>query len=159
MSEVLKDSKAVLKSSSSIPVPVLVAGIAILATRLIGIILQIHALGTEELLNFVHRSAQAWDSTLIFIASQLIFFVELRCALAILRGKNWGRWGYILSQIVILFYMFFASMGWVYPEIFSISGENNAQIIHLLISQKFPDLVIIALIFIPASSRDFFRHR
>lgn len=159
MSEVLRDSKAVLKSSSYIPVPVLVAGIAILATRSISVILQIHELGLEELLNFLHRSAQAWDSTLIFIASQILFFAQLRCALAIMCGKNWGRWGFVITQMVMLFYMFIASMGWVYPEIFSISGENNTHIVHRLISQTLPDLLIIALLFLPASCRHFYRQR
>ncbi len=159
MSEVLKESQAVLQSSSSVPVPVLVAGIAIIATRLLGVALQAHELGFDEVIRFVHRSAQAWDSTLIFIASQLLFFFELRCAIAVMRGRNWGRWGYALSQMAIILYLFIASMGWVYPELFSVSGENGQQILHLLIFQKLPDLLVLLLLYIPASSRDFFRQR
>ncbi len=157
MSEVFREGKAVLKSPSSIPVAVLVAGIAVIATRVLGVALQVHDLGLAEVMSFVYRSAQAWNSTLIFIASQLIFFFELRCAVAMMRGKNWGRWGFVISQTTVLIYMFCASMGWIYPELFSVSGENNLQIIHLLISQKLPDLLIILLLFMPDSSRGFFR--
>lgn len=146
-----------MKSLSAIPVPVLIAGSAIIATRCLGVLLLANELGYQEIVNFIHRSAQSWDSTLIFIASQLIFFIELRCAIALMRGANWGRWGYVIAQAVVILYMLVASMGWVYPEIFSISGETNAEIIHTLILQKFPDLVVILLLFIPASSRKYFR--
>lgn len=159
MSEVLREGRAVLQSPSAIPVSVLVAGIAIIAIRCLSVALQIHELGFEELRNFLHRSAQAWDSTLIFIASQLLFFIELRCAIALMCGKNWGRVGYALSQLVVVIYMSVASMGWVYPEIFSISGDSGTHIIHQLIVQKLPELFILLLLFIPASSRHFFRQK
>ncbi|WP_338562527.1 YbjO family protein [Erwinia sp. E_sp_B04_7] len=157
MSEVLRESKAVLASPSSVPVPVLVAGIAIVATRVINVALQVHDSGLAEVASFVYRSAQAWDSTLIFIASQLIFFFELRCAVALMRGKNWGRYGFVAAQLVVILYMFCASVGWIYPELFSINGENNLQIIHLLLSQKLPDFLVIMLLFLPATSRGYYR--
>ena len=159
MSEVLRESKAVLTSPSSVPVPILVAGIAIVATRLVSVALQVHELGMAEVASFVYRSAQAWDSTLIFIASQLIFFFELRCAVALMRGKNWGRYGFVAAQASVMLYMFCASMGWIYPELFSISGDNNLQIVHQLISQKLPDLLVILLLFLPETSRAFFRKK
>ncbi|MGE9550616.1 YbjO family protein [Erwinia amylovora] len=159
MSEVLREGKAVLSSPSAIPVPVLVAGIGIIAIRCLGVGLQMHELGLSELMSFVHRSARAWDSTLIFIASQLLFFAQLRCAIAIVRGRRWGRLGYVLAQAVVVLYLFMASMGWVYPELFNISGGSQSRILPLLISLKLPDLVILLLLFVPASSREFFRQR
>lgn len=158
MSEVLREGKGI-PESSSVPVAVLVAGIAIIATRLLSVLLQIEEAGIEGITSFAYRSAQAWDSTLIFIASQLIFFFELRCAVALMRGKNWARWGFVVAEIVILFYMFCASMGWVYPELFSIKGQNSAQVIPLLMMQKLPDVVLIFLLFVPAHCRQFFRQR
>ncbi|WP_343463190.1 YbjO family protein [Pantoea sp.] len=155
MSEILKNSALMTLT----PVPVTVAGIAIVATRCISVLMLANELGYEELANFVHRSAQAWDSTLIFIASQLIFLFELRCAFTLMRGSNRGRWGYALAQAVVLFYMLLASTGWIYPEIFSISGETNAQIIHHTLLQKVPDALVLLLLFVPASSRAFFRAR
>ena len=159
MSEVIRESKTLFSGAASIPVPVWIAGIAIIATRCLGVLLLANELGLMELMNFVHRSAQAWDSTLIFIASQLIFFIELRCAIALMRGHNWGRWGYLLTQVVVLLYMFAASMGWIYPEIFSISGDTNRQIIQALLAHKFPDFVVLLLLFVPLSSRHFYRKR
>lgn len=154
MSETLKN--LVLTST---PVPVTIAGSAIIATRCISVLMLANELGYDEIANFVHRSAQAWDSTLIFIASQLIFLFELRCAFTLMRGSNAGRWGYVATQIVVLLYMLMASVGWIYPEIFSIPGENNAQIIHYTLLQKLPDVLVLLLLFVPASSRAFFRSR
>ncbi|AXF76243.1 DUF2593 family protein [Erwinia tracheiphila] len=31
---------------------------------------------------------------MIFIISQLLFFMQLRCALVLLWGRCWGRWCY-----------------------------------------------------------------
>lgn len=154
MSETLKNSMA-----NSTPAPVMVAGIAIIATRCLSVLMLANELGYDEIANFVHRSAQAWDSTLIFIASQLIFLFELRCAFTLLRGSNHGRWGYVVAQIIVLGYMLMASVGWIYPEIFSIPGETNAQIIHHTLMQKVPDVLVLLLLFVPASSRAFFRAR
>lgn len=154
MSETLKN--LVLTST---PVPVTIAGSAIIATRCISVLMLANELGYDEIANFVHRSAQAWDSTLIFIASQLIFLFELRCAFTLMRGSNAGLWGYVATQIVVLLYMLMASVGWIYPEIFSIPGENNAQIIHHTLLQKLPDVLVLLLLFVPASSRAFFRSR
>lgn len=157
MSEVLKEDKTLFSGADTIPVPVCIAGIAIIATRCLGVLLLMNELGPVELMNFVHRSAQTWDSTLIFIASQLIFFIELRCAIAMMRGHNWGRWGYLVTQGVVLIYMFVASMGWVYPELFSMSAERDSVVISSLLLQKLPDMVILLLLFMPKSSRLFYR--
>lgn len=157
MSEVIRESKTLFSDAGSIPVPVWIAGIAIIATRCLGVLLLANELGLMELMNFVHRSAQAWDSTLIFIASQLIFFIELRCAIALMRGHNWGRWGFLIAQVVVLSYMFVASMGWVYPEIFSINSDNDSQVVPSLLLQKLPDILVLLLLFVPQSSRRFYR--
>lgn len=154
MSEMLKNP--VLTSA---PVAVMVAGIAIIATRCLSVLMLVNELGYDEMANFVHRSAQAWDSTLIFIASQLIFLFELRCAFTLMRGSNRGRWGYVATQVIVLIYMLMASVGWIYPEIFSISGETNAQIVHHTLLQKVPDVMVLLLLFVPSSSRAFFRGR
>ncbi|WP_017802427.1 YbjO family protein [Winslowiella toletana] len=159
MSDLFRAGQSMTEPRSAIPVPVLIAGSAIIATRCLSVLLLANELGYEEIADFVHRSAQAWDSTLIFIASQLIFFIELRCAIVLMRGANWGRWGYAITQLVVMLYMLVASLGWVYPEIFSISGATNTEIIHTLILQKIPDLVVLILLFAPASSRAFFRKK
>lgn len=155
MSETFKNSVAFVVT----PVPVTVAVIAIIATRCISVLMLANELGYSEMANFVHRSAQSWDATLIFVASQLIFLFELRCAFTLMRGSNHGRWGYVVSQIIVLLYMLMASMGWIYPEIFSIAGESDVQIIHHTLLQKLPDLLVLMLLFLPASSRAFFHKR
>lgn len=158
MSEVLRESNTRQSAKSLTPAPVMVAGIGIIAIRFVGVALQMHESGLDELSRFVHRSAQSWDSTLIFIASQMLFFIQLRCALAVMRGCDWGRWGFAFSQLVIMSYLLMASMGWVYPELFNISDNSQGSLIPRLISAKLPDLLVLLLLYLPASSRKFFRH-
>lgn len=156
MSEVFRAGKAVI-SRPQAPVPVIIAGQAIIATRCLSVLLLANELGYDGIADFIHRSAQAWDSTLIFIASQMIFFIELRCALTLMRGSRRGRLVYLLTQLIVLCYLWTASIGWIYPEIFSISGANNLEIFHRLILHKMPDLLVLLLLFLPASSRQFFQ--
>jgi hypothetical protein len=156
MSEVFRTGKAVVRRQQA-PVPVIVAGQAIIATRCISVLLLANELGYDGVADLVHRSAQSWDSTLILIISQLIFCIELRCALTLMRGSRRGRWGYAVTQAVVLLYMWAASLGGVYPEIFSISGVNRIDVLHSLITHKIPDLLLLALLFLPASSRQFFQ--
>ncbi|GLR09891.1 hypothetical protein COO59_01790 [Mixta theicola] len=158
MSEVFRFGKTAVRPQQA-PVPVMIAGQAIIATRCISVLLLINELGYDGIADFIHRSAQAWDSTLIFIASQLLFFIELRCALTLMRGSRRGRLLYALTQAIVLFYLWAASVGWIYPEIFSISGASNGEIFHRLIMHKSPDLLVLLLLFFPASSRQFFQRR
>lgn len=152
MSEALKQGSL---PGYEVPVPIMVAAIAIIMTRCLGVALEVHEMGINGLLMFVRLVAQSWSATLIFIASQLLFFIELRCALALLRGHNWGRLGYGCSQLIVTGYMLFVAAGWASPVIFNLSGEKS----HLLLSQKLPDLLVLTLLFLPASSREFFRQR
>lgn len=152
MSEVLKQESL---PAYAAPVPVVTAAIAIIMTRCLSITLEVHEMGFRGMLYFIHLAAQSWSATLLFIASQLLFFVELRCALALLQGRSWGRRGYVYAQLAVMGYMLSAAAGWINPEIFNFSGEKG----HLLLSQKLPDLLVLLLLFFPASSRDFFRQR
>ncbi|WP_258057652.1 YbjO family protein, partial [Serratia marcescens] len=52
-----------------------------------------------------------------------------------------------------------ATIGSVFPEVFTVEGETSGQILHVLILQKIPDVVILALLFVPAASRRFFTAR
>ncbi|UWS30550.1 YbjO family protein [Erwinia pyrifoliae] len=159
MLPIFGENKASLRWARHMPVAVWVAGSSIIATRCLGVVLLANELGYEEMLNLIHRSAQAWGSTLIFIASQLVWLMELRCALALMRGHNWGRWGFLAIQAGVLLYMFFASMGWIYPEIFSIVREHDSQLIPALLLEKSPDLLVLLLLFVPVGSRRFFTCR
>ncbi|CAO97219.1 YbjO family protein [Erwinia tasmaniensis] len=157
MSQISGESQALFSGTNSVPVTVWIAGCSIIATRCLGVLLLANELGYEELLNLIHRSAQAWGSTLIFIASLLVWLTELRSAIALLRGHNWGRWVFLTTQVLVLAYMFSASAGWIYPELFSIVREHDAQILPSLLLDKSPDLLVLLLLFVPASSRRFFR--
>lgn len=157
MSQISGDNQTLFSRASPVPVTVWIAGSSIIATRCLGVLLLANELGHEELLNLVHRSAQAWGSTLIFIASQLVWLIELRSAVAMMRGHNWGRWVFLTTQGIVLLYMFAASMGWIYPELFNIVREHDSQVLPSLLLEKSPDLLVLLLLFVPASSRRFYR--
>lgn len=138
------------------PVPVMVAGTAIIATRFLGVLLLIWELGPSDLGGWIGLSAEAWDSTLVLLLSFIIVCIEIRCGFAVLAGVNWGRWGYIVCQCLVTLYLLLASMSEFLPSIFHISGENNTAVLHQLLIQKIPDLLVIVLLFFPHRSKRFF---
>lgn len=139
------------------PVLVQVAAIAIISTRCLDLFMLFSMLGMGGVADFIHRSVQTWGMTLVFFASLMMLCVEFRCAFVILKGRNWGRWGYLASQVLAAAYLWAASLGFGYPELFSIPGETRREIFISLVLQKLPDMLVLMLLFIPAASRRFFR--
>lgn len=141
----------------NVPTLVMVAAIGIITTRCLDLLLLFNMLGVRGVLDFVHRSVQTWSLTLVFFSSLVLLFVELRCAFVIIKGRNWGRWGFLLTQVISIGYLWSASLGWGYPELFSIAGGSKREIFRSLITQKLPDILVLLLLFVPARSRLFFR--
>lgn len=139
------------------PTLVLVAAIAILTTRMLDLMLIFNMLGIRGAVDFVHRSVQTWSLTLIFLGSLVMLCVELRCAFVIMKGRNWGRWVFLGTQIIAVGYLWSASLGWGYPELFSIPGGSKREIFRSLMTQKLPDFLVLFLLFIPPRSRLFFK--
>ncbi|MCS3602361.1 hypothetical protein M2371_001570 [Buttiauxella sp. BIGb0471] len=139
------------------PTLVLVAAIAILTTRMLDLMLLFNMLGLRGVIDFVHRSVQTWNLTLIFLASLVMLCIELRCAFVIMKGRNWGRWVFLATQVIAVSYLWAASLGWGYPELFSIPGESKREIFRSLMMQKLPDLLVLFLLFAPSRSRLFFK--
>ena len=141
----------------NVPTLVMVAAIGIITTRCLDLLLLFNMLGVRGVLDFVHRSVQTWSLTLVFFSSLVLLFVELRCAFVIIKGRNWGRWIFLLTQVISIGYLWSASLGWGYPELFSIAGGSKREIFRSLITQKLPDILVLLLLFVPARSRLFFR--
>ena len=139
------------------PTLVQVAAIAIITTRCLDLLLLFNLLGLRGAMDFIHRSVQTWSLTLIFLGSLLLLCVEFRCAFVILKGRSWGRWVYLLTQIIAAGYLWAASLGWGYPELFSIAGESKREIFRSLMMQNLPDLLVLFLLFVPSPSRRFFQ--
>ncbi len=140
------------------PVPVMVAGTAIIGIRLLDILLLLAELGLSGVSALLATHTQSWDAALIFFASVLLLLITVTSGAAILRGHNWGRWLFAASQGVVASYMLFSSLGWFPPYLFVIEGESNGEILHHLLLQKIPDVLVLYLLFIPASSRRYFLH-
>ncbi|HEY2453976.1 MAG TPA: YbjO family protein [Scandinavium sp.] len=143
----------------NVPALVQVAALAIILIRALDLIMLVNLLGPMGMVEFVRRSVQTWALTLVFMASLVLVFVEIGCAFSLVKGRNWARWLYLLTQVIAAGYLWTASLGYGYPELFSIAGESKREIFHSLIMQKLPDMLVLLLLFVPASSRRFFRLR
>ncbi|HFR4112362.1 TPA: YbjO family protein [Yersinia enterocolitica] len=144
-------SPAAFSSAATTPVPVLIAGTAIIATRFVGVILLVATLGWGGTGSFIYESLQSWDSGLIFIASILILLLEMVCGVAVCLRQNWARWCYVACQLLVVVYLLMASLDWLVldVDIFRIEGDTGAEILHSLLLQKIPDVVILGLLFFP----------
>jgi hypothetical protein len=143
----------------NVPALVQVAALAIILIRALDLIMLLNLLGPMGMVEFVRRSVQTWALTLVFMASLGLVFVEIWCAFSLVKGRNWARWLYLLTQVIAAGYLWTASLGYGYPELFSIAGESKREIFRSLVMQKLPDILVLLLLFVPASSRRFFRLR
>ncbi|KIS41986.1 inner membrane protein ybjO [Kosakonia radicincitans YD4] len=141
----------------NVPAMVQVAAIAIITIRCVDVLMVLNVLGVRGIIDFVQRSAQTWALTLIFLGSLLLVFIEILCAFSVVKGRNWARWLYLLTQLIATGYLWAASLGYGYPELFSIAGGSRREIFRSLMLQKLPDMLVLFLLFIPAPSRRFFR--
>ncbi|HEI6800337.1 TPA: YbjO family protein [Yersinia enterocolitica] len=144
-------SPAAFSSAATTPVPVLIAGTAIIATRFVGVILLVATLGWGGTGSFIYESLQSWDSGLIFIASILILLLEMVCGVTVCLRQNWARWCYVACQLLVVVYLLMASLDWLVldVDVFRIEGDTGAEILHSLLLQKIPDVVILGLLFFP----------
>ncbi|WP_436856960.1 YbjO family protein [Citrobacter tructae] len=141
----------------NVPALVQVAALAIIMIRALDLLMIFNTLGLRGMAEFIHLSVQTWNLTLVFLSSLMLVFVEIWCAFSLVKGRNWARWVYLLTQIVAAGYLWAASLGYGYPELFSIPGESKREIFHTLVMQKLPDMLVLFLLFAPPASRRFFR--
>lgn len=144
-------------ASLNVPALVQVAALAIILIRALDLLMIFNVLGLRGTEEFIHRSVQTWTLTLVFLTSLVLVFVEIWCAFALVKGRNWARWLYLLTQVLAAGYLWAASLGYGYPELFSIAGESKREIFRTLVMQKLPDMTVLFLLFVPAASRRFFR--
>ena len=126
-------------------------------SRGLDVLMIFNTLGVRGIGEFIHRSVQTWSLTLVFLSSLVLVFIEIWCAFSLVKGRRWARWLYLLTQITAASYLWAASLGYGYPELFSIPGESKREIFHSLMLQKLPDMLILMLLFVPSTSRRFFQ--
>ncbi|CFQ94065.1 glycine/betaine ABC transporter permease [Yersinia frederiksenii] len=144
-------SSSAFSSAATTPVPVLIAGTAIIATRFIGVVLLVAELGWSGTGSFIDESLQTWGSGFVFIASVLLLLLEIVCGVAVCLRQNWARWSYLLCQLLVIVYLLMVSLDWLSldVDVFRVEGDTGAEILHSLLLQKIPDVVIIGLLFFP----------
>ncbi|WP_145476527.1 YbjO family protein [Yersinia similis] len=136
-------------SSAATPVPVVIGGTAIIATRIIGVLLLVAELGFSGVSDVISDSLQRWDTGLIFFASIVLLLLDMVSGVAVCHRRNWARWCYLICQLIIMIYLLMASLNWLEPDIFRIEGDSGAEILHSLLLQKIPDVLILGLLFFP----------
>lgn len=87
-----------------------------------------------------------------FFASIVLLLLDMMCGVAVCHRRNWARWYYLICQLIIMIYLLMASLNWLEPDIFRIEGDSGAEILHSLLLQKIPDVVIIGLLFSPGTA-------
>ncbi|MDA6077296.1 DUF2593 family protein [Edwardsiella anguillarum] len=85
----------------------------------------------------------------MLLAGLGLWLIELGCGAAVMRGSARGRGIYLGCQLLVTGYMLCSSLGGFHPELFSVDGDDSGQIVRALLGQKLPDLLILALLFIP----------
>ena len=141
----------------NVPALVQVAAFAIILIRGVDLLMIFNQLGVSGIEEFIRRSAQTWNLTLVFLSSLMLVFIEIWCAFSLVKGRNLARWIFLLTQIIVTGYLWAASLGYGYPELFSIAGESKREILRSLVMQKLPDYLVLLLLFVPTSCRRFFR--
>lgn len=141
----------------NVPALVQVAAFGIILIRVLDLLMVFNLLGIAGLEAFILRSVQTWSLTLVFLASLVLTFVEIWCAFALIKGHSPARWIFLATQIIAAAYLWAASLGYGYPELFSIAGASKYEIFRSLVLQKLPDLLVLVLLFVPAASRRFFQ--
>lgn len=144
-------SSSAFSSAATTPVPVLIAGTAIIATRFIGVLLLVAELGWSGTGSFIYESLQTWGSGLVFTVSILLLLLEILCGVAVCLRQNWARWTYLVCQLLVIVYLLMVSLDWLSldVDVFRVEGDTGAEILHSLLLQKIPDVVIIGLLFFP----------
>ncbi|XNM53558.1 YbjO family protein [Escherichia coli] len=151
------------KTSSSharlnVPALVQVAALAIIMIRGLDVLMIFNTLGVRGIGEFIHRSVQTWSLTLVFLSSLVLVFMEMSFAFSLVKGGSLGALAVSVdTNHQPASYLWAASLGYGYPELFSIPGESKREIFHSLMLQKLPDMLILMLLFVPSTSRRFFQ--
>ncbi len=157
MSEIFRNRRTdTSRWSGHAPVAVVIAATAMIGTRCLGMLMLAGNLGLEGMRSFISTSSGSWDSTLLFLAGLAVLFLELRCGFALLRGRSWARWCYLVCQLISAAYLFVATWNGFYPEMFVLPGDSAAEILYQLLMHKLPDVLMLGLLFVPLTSRRFF---
>ncbi|MGX2010168.1 YbjO family protein, partial [Enterobacter asburiae] len=94
----------------NVPAVVQVAAFAIILIRAVDLLMILNQLGIGGIEAFIQRSVQTWTLTLVFLSSLLLVFIEIWCAVSLVKGRNLARWIFHLTQIPVPAYLWAASL-------------------------------------------------
>lgn len=57
----------------------------------------------------------------------MLVFIEIYCAFSLVKGRNWARWLYLLTQITAASYLWAASLGYGYRSCSAYPVSRDAR--------------------------------
>ena len=143
----------------AIPAPVLTAVISIIATRLFNLLMLVLLLkpDTGGTLSEIFRLSLLPDYRLLFMLMGMIFVFDAVSVLMLLRGSYRWRTLFICCQCLVLLLILCGGWGEGLSGLPGIDPADSRHFVRHILLQKIPDGLIILLLWMPASSRTFFR--
>ncbi|MBS0909697.1 YbjO family protein [Tatumella sp. JGM118] len=143
----------------AIPAPVLAAVISIIATRLFNLLMLVLLFRSDTggTLSEILRLSLLPDYRLLFMLMGGVFLFEAGSVLMLLRGSYRWRTLFICCQCLVLLLILFRGRGEGLSCLPGIDPADSHHFVRHILLQKIPDLLIILLLCVPASSRAFFR--
>ena len=69
-----------------------------------------------------------------FLAGLMLLCLQISCGFAVMRGRNWGRWGYVVCQCIVVLTCCWPPSAAFSPGVYR-GRETSGQILHVLIPQ------------------------
>ncbi len=143
----------------SLPAPVMAAAIAIVATRIFNLLMIFLLPDGGESGGLLHQLSMLPGYMAIFSLGIGIFITETVCAVMLLNGCPRARKLFIGCQCLLVV-LVLAGSGWEGAA--GVLGGDSAdtqQLGYHILLQKIPDIIIILMLCLPASSREFFNRK
>ena len=143
-------------SAGRLPAPVLAAAIAILLTRLFNLLMFVFQPDGAQHGELLPQLSLLPGYLLLFSLVLVVYLSEIATAVALLAGKPGGRKMFIGCQGLLLLLVIVIC----WPGDGALPGidmEDAQQLGRHLLLQKIPDVLILLMLYIPASSHGFFK--
>ncbi|RDU12892.1 YbjO family protein, partial [Citrobacter freundii] len=66
--------------------------LAIIMSRCLDLLMIFYTVGVRGSSEFIHRSVQTGNLTLVYLGSLVLLFIEIYCSFSLVKGRNRARW-------------------------------------------------------------------
>ncbi|ARU93490.1 YbjO family protein [Tatumella citrea] len=147
------------KAQNALPAPVITAVLAIILTRLFNLLMFIQQPEGVPRDGVFEELSSLPGYILLFSVLMVLLITELLSAGLLLSGRRSGRSIFTACQCLVLLIAGII-FGWHGLEIAEgVDVADISQLRNHLLLQKIPDMVILLMLYLPASSRHYFRRK